>query len=360
MARASGAELVAASFRASNGRGSLACGLDPGRLTREHEAPVKTHECQTTETTTAAWWNCGCRDRLTQLGPDFRPSPMMHRAKGNGATPPFSRAKMLNRVNPGETPARPDPRDRRAHNVERTDPPDRHARPSAGSIAGEITPLDLIDAAERRDRAKCEPAINALPTLCLDRAREHAKRLMRGEGGASRGERGWLARPAGRHQGPDRRRRRAHHLRLADLPGPRAGGVASRRRAHRAQGRHRHRQVEHAGVRRRRLDLQRGVRAHTQSLEHGADLRRLDRRRRGGAGGRRGVAGPGHGPCRQPAAAGDLLLRRRPAPVARPRDARHVQQSVLAAVGAGADGAQRRRTWRCSSTRWRASARAIP
>ena len=49
-------------------------------------------------------------------------------------------------------------------------------------------------------------------------------------------------------------------------------GLASGGRAHRAQGRHRHRQVEHAGVRRRRLDLQRGVRAHAQPLEHGADL----------------------------------------------------------------------------------------
>jgi amidase len=36
---------------------------------------------------------------------------------------------------------------------------------------GDITPLDLIDAAERRI-AEVEPAINALPTLCLDRARE--------------------------------------------------------------------------------------------------------------------------------------------------------------------------------------------
>ena len=38
--------------------------------------------------------------------------------------------------------------------------------------AKEITPLDLIDAAEKRIAA-CEGALNALPTLCLDRAREH-------------------------------------------------------------------------------------------------------------------------------------------------------------------------------------------
>lgn len=37
---------------------------------------------------------------------------------------------------------------------------------------GDISPLDLIDAAERRI-AEVEPAINALPTLCFDRARGH-------------------------------------------------------------------------------------------------------------------------------------------------------------------------------------------
>ena len=41
----------------------------------------------------------------------------------------------------------------------------------------EISPLDLIDAAEARI-AEVEPQVNALPTLCFDRARDHAKRLM--------------------------------------------------------------------------------------------------------------------------------------------------------------------------------------
>jgi amidase len=40
----------------------------------------------------------------------------------------------------------------------------------------EVSPLDLIDAAAERI-ADVEPAVNALPTLCLDRARDHAKRL---------------------------------------------------------------------------------------------------------------------------------------------------------------------------------------
>ena len=44
--------------------------------------------------------------------------------------------------------------------------------------AKDISPLDLIDAAEARI-AEVEPAVNALPTLCFDRARDRAKRLMK-------------------------------------------------------------------------------------------------------------------------------------------------------------------------------------
>ncbi len=58
--------------------------------------------------------------------------------------------------------------------------------------AGQLTPLDLIGAAERRI-GEVEPAINALPTLCFERARAHAHRLMRGEGCEAEGEPGWLA-----------------------------------------------------------------------------------------------------------------------------------------------------------------------
>src|SRR4051812_25689016 len=55
----------------------------------------------------------------------------------------------------------------------------------------EVTPLDLIEAAAARI-AVVEPAVNALPTLCLDRARDHARRLMRGEGREEESEAGWL------------------------------------------------------------------------------------------------------------------------------------------------------------------------
>jgi len=42
---------------------------------------------------------------------------------------------------------------------------------------GEITPLELLDAVEERIAA-VDPVVNALPTLCLDRARDRARALM--------------------------------------------------------------------------------------------------------------------------------------------------------------------------------------
>ncbi|MEA3067946.1 MAG: amidase [Sphingomonadales bacterium] len=44
---------------------------------------------------------------------------------------------------------------------------------------GEISPLELVDASACRI-AEVERAVNALPTLCLDRARDHARRIMQG------------------------------------------------------------------------------------------------------------------------------------------------------------------------------------
>src|SRR6266545_3747587 len=52
----------------------------------------------------------------------------------------------------------------------------------------EITPLDLLDVLERRI-ADVDGQVNALPTLCFDRARSHAKELMK----KPVGERGLLA-----------------------------------------------------------------------------------------------------------------------------------------------------------------------
>src|ERR1700722_2471758 len=56
----------------------------------------------------------------------------------------------------------------------------------------EISPIELIDAAERRIAA-VEPAVNALPTRCFDRPRAHARQLMAGERREAEDEPGWLA-----------------------------------------------------------------------------------------------------------------------------------------------------------------------
>ena len=58
---------------------------------------------------------------------------------------------------------------------------------------GEVSPLDLVEASARRI-AEVEPAVNALPTLCLDRTRDHARRIMQGGIACeAAGEAGWLA-----------------------------------------------------------------------------------------------------------------------------------------------------------------------
>ena len=44
--------------------------------------------------------------------------------------------------------------------------------------AGQVTPLDLLDTLEARIGA-VDGQVNALPTLCFDRAREHAEQLMK-------------------------------------------------------------------------------------------------------------------------------------------------------------------------------------
>src|SRR5258708_7906011 len=54
--------------------------------------------------------------------------------------------------------------------------------------SGEVTPLDLLDVLEQRI-AEVDGKVNALPTLCFDRARTHAKALMK----KPVGDRGLLA-----------------------------------------------------------------------------------------------------------------------------------------------------------------------
>ena len=44
--------------------------------------------------------------------------------------------------------------------------------------SGEVTPLDLLDVLEK-SIAEVDGPVNALPTLCFDRARDRAKALMK-------------------------------------------------------------------------------------------------------------------------------------------------------------------------------------
>src|SRR5205085_1557274 len=108
---------------------------------------------------------------------------------------------------------------------------------------GEISPLELVEASAQRI-AEVEPAVNALSTLCLDRACEHARRIM--EGGPAcdaAGEAGWLAGLPVSIKGPHRRRGGSHYLWIAALRRSRPGKIAPACGAHRAQGRHRDGQV---------------------------------------------------------------------------------------------------------------------
>lgn len=56
---------------------------------------------------------------------------------------------------------------------------------------GEVSPLELVDAAAARIE-QVEPDINALPTLCLERARAHALDIMAEKRCEGKTERGWL------------------------------------------------------------------------------------------------------------------------------------------------------------------------
>ncbi|MGH8665577.1 MAG: amidase [Burkholderiales bacterium] len=55
----------------------------------------------------------------------------------------------------------------------------------------EVSPLELIDALEARIAA-VDGAVNALPTLCFERARSHARELMAGRRREAQCEPGWL------------------------------------------------------------------------------------------------------------------------------------------------------------------------
>ena len=105
--------------------------------------------------------------------------------------------------------------------------------------AGEVSPRELVEAALRRIEA-VDGSLNALPTICAERALANAATV-----GRPIGIRG----AANCREGSDRRRRRPYDLRLADLRRPRAGALRHHGRAAGGARRRRHRQVEHARVR---------------------------------------------------------------------------------------------------------------
>lgn len=57
---------------------------------------------------------------------------------------------------------------------------------------GEVSPLEMIEAARQRIEAT-DGQVNALPTLCIERARKHARKLMMAAGPTPEQGSGWLA-----------------------------------------------------------------------------------------------------------------------------------------------------------------------
>jgi hypothetical protein len=208
---------------------------------------------------------------------------------------------------------------------------------------GELSPLDLVEASARRI-AEVEPAVNALPTLCLDRARDHAKRIMQGGAGCeAAGEAGWLAGlPVSIKD-------------LTDVAGVRTTYGSPLFADHvPAKSHPLVERIERKGgiVMGKSNTPEFGAGGSTfnevfgrtrKPLEHRPDLGRLDRRRRGVGGDRRGLAGAGDRSWRLVARSRQPLLGGRAAAVAGAGDARYREQSVEPAFGAGADGAQCRR-----------------
>ena len=198
--------------------------------------------------------------------------------------------------------------------------------------------LDQIE----RVNPKVNAIVTLLPEQALQGARAADRRLRSGE------RLGPAARPAGRAQGPAADQGHPHDLRLAHLPGLRAGHRCHHRRAAARRRRHHHRQDQHAGVRRRLADLQPGVRRDAQSL-------RSDARPAAAAAAAPRSRSPAAW-CRSPTAptwAARCAIRRAsatssacgPRPAAC-RPGRRVN-AWYPAGGARADGAHRARTSRC-------------
>ena len=204
----------------------------------------------------------------------------------------------------------------------------------------EVSPLELIDASLARIEA-VGARVNAVPTICAERARARARRLT--DMAPPEQDRGCARRAAGADQGPGRGRGRSHHDGLADLRGPRPGFLGLAGGADRGCRRDRARQDQHARVRGRRQHVQRGVRGHPQSVGHGAHLRWLVRWLGGRLGNGHGLARRRLRSRRLAADPGRVLRRCRSAAFARPRSGRAQVAAVRHARRRGSDGPRRAR-----------------
>ena len=204
--------------------------------------------------------------------------------------------------------------------------------------------------------AEVDKAVNALPTLCFERARDHAEALMQkpvGERGPLMG----LPIPI---------------KDLNDVKGVRstqgspifADNIAKKSDilVETLESRRRHRlcDVEHAGIRRRRQYLQRGLRAHAQSVESVALGGRVIGRCRGGARHRHGLGGAWFRHGRLAAQPGKLLRRHRLAAFAGASGGQRPWQDRWYARRRRANGAQCRGLGAAVRCDGRAPIRAIP
>ena len=174
--------------------------------------------------------------------------------------------------------------------------------------AAELMDLHLARIAERN------PELNAVVSLDEERARDGAAAADRVPADRARS----VARTALRVQGHPRRRRMAHHVRLAAVRRPRARGRRAGRRPHPGRGRRTAGEDERAGVRGRLPHVQHDLRHHAQPGRPDPLGRRLQRRRRVRAGRGHGAARGRLGHGRVAAQPGVVLRRRRAAALARP------------------------------------------
>ena len=160
-------------------------------------------------------------------------------------------------------------------------------RPAVELVAalqkGDVGARELLDHYLARVE-RLNPALNAVVTLDVERARHGRRRRRRGA--RPRQSPRPAARPADDDQGHARDRRAPHDRRRADARGARAGARRDGGRARARRGRGDLRQDQHAALRRRRADLQPGLRRHQQSLGSRAHVRRVVGRLGGRGGGR--------------------------------------------------------------------------